>query len=73
MKIRLPHRQRATQASHARDTKNTPEPAAVTWTRAQLQERIQQAGAALAQASPGVDKQTHETDRSPLADREAEP
>jgi len=73
MKLRLPHRQRATETSHARDTTNTPEPTGVTWTRAQLRDRIQQTGAALVPPTPRVDRHTHQTDRSPLADREAEP
>jgi hypothetical protein len=49
------------------------EPAAVTWTRARLREQIQQSGAALASIGWAADKQTHEAERSPLADMEAEP
>jgi hypothetical protein len=62
-------RQPTDKAGSARDDERAPESAAVTWARAQLRERIQRAGAALAPA----DRQTREMDRSPLADREAEP
>jgi hypothetical protein len=61
------------KAGSARDDQRAPEPAAVTWTRAQLREQIQQSGAALASIGWTADKQTHEAERPPLADREAEP
>jgi hypothetical protein len=63
----------ADKAGSARDDERAPEPAAITWTRAQLRGRIQRAGAALAPASKPADRQTREMDRSPLADREPEP
>jgi hypothetical protein len=66
-------RQPADKADSARDDGRAPEPAADTWARAQLRERIQQAGAALAPTAQPADRRTREMDRSPLADREAEP
>jgi hypothetical protein len=65
-------RQPADKAGSARN-EGAPEPAVITWTRAQLRERIQQAGAALDPAAQPADRQTREIDRSPLADMEAEP
>ena len=50
-----------------------PDPAPLTWARAQLRERIQQAGAALAPTTEPADRPTREADRTPLADREPEP
>jgi hypothetical protein len=73
MKIRLRGRRRAAEADRGQPTRSTPEPMAVTWARAQLRERIQQAGAALAPAAQPIDRRTREMDRSPQADREAEP
>jgi len=73
MKIRLHGRQRAAEAGRAQDARSTPEPPAVTWARAQLREQIQRTGAALAPAAQRANRQTRETDRTPLADREAEP
>ena len=61
------------EADPAQDARNAPDPAAVTWARAQLRERIQQAGAALGPAAETAHRQTREADRSPLADREPEP
>jgi hypothetical protein len=66
MKIRWPGRQRTAETSPAPDARSTPEPAPVTWTRAELRERIQHTGCALA----AIHRQTRETDRPPLADRE---
>jgi hypothetical protein len=66
-------RRPADKAASARDDEHAPEPAAVTWTRAQLRARIQQSGVTLASISEITDRQTLETERSPLADREAEP
>jgi hypothetical protein len=65
-------RQPTDKAGSARDDERAPEPAAVTWARAQLRERIQQAGAALDPAAQPADRQVHEIDRSPL-DMEPEP
>jgi hypothetical protein len=65
--------QSADKAGSARDDERAPEPAAMTWTCARLREQIQRAGAARAPAAQPADRQTREMDRSPLADREAEP
>jgi hypothetical protein len=65
--------QSADKAGSARGDERAPEPAAITWTRAQLRQRIQRTGPALAPTAQPTDKQTRETDRSPLADMEAEP
>jgi hypothetical protein len=65
--------QPADKAGGTRDDERTPEPAAITWTRAQLREQIQRAGAALAATAQYTDRQTCEMDRSSLADREPEP
>ncbi len=73
MKIRLHGRRRAAEADRAQHARSAPEPAAVTWARAQLREQIQRAGAALAPAAQPANRQTRQTDRSPMADREAEP
>ncbi len=73
MRIRLPGWQRAAEAGRAQDAKNAPEPAAVTWTRAQLREQIQRVGSALAPAAQPANRQARETDRSPLPDMEAGP
>ncbi len=73
MKIRLQGRQRAAETGRARGAKPAPEPAAVTWARAQLRQRIQQAGAALIPTAQPMDRQTREIDRSPPPDREPEP
>jgi len=48
MKFRLPGRRRAAEAGRAKDGSSAPEPAPVTWARAQLREQIQRAGSALA-------------------------
>ncbi len=66
-------RQPADKAGIARDDERAPEPAAITWTRAQLRERIQRAGPTLVRAAQSADRPTCEMDRSPLADREPEP
>jgi hypothetical protein len=63
----------ADEAGRAKDDQRAPEPAAVTWTRARLREQIQRPGAALALIGETADRHTHETQRSPLADKEAEP
>jgi hypothetical protein len=52
---------------------NASAPEAVTWTRAQLQKRIRQAGAAVVPDADPAHGQMPEPDREPLADREAEP
>jgi hypothetical protein len=61
------------EAHPAQEAKSTPEPAALTWTRAQLRERIQQTGAALAPAAEPADRRTREPEHSPAEDREIEP
>ncbi len=73
MKIRLHGRQRAAEAGRAPGTRSTPEPPAVTWARAQLREQIQRAGTALALDIQPANRQTRQTDCSPLADMEPEP
>jgi hypothetical protein len=73
MKIRLPGRRRAAEAGRAKDGRNAPEPAPVTWARAQLREQIQRAGSALSPAAEPANRPTHKIDRPPLADMEAEP
>jgi hypothetical protein len=65
--------QRAAEAVPAQDAVSAPDPATVTWARAQLREQIQRAGAALAPTAQPTNRQQHEMDRSPLADREPEP
>ena len=67
------HRQPTDKAGCARDDERAPEPAAITWTRAQPRERIQRAGPTLVPAAKPTDRPTREIDRSPLADREPEP
>jgi hypothetical protein len=57
----------------ARDTRDASAPEAVTWTRAQLQKRIRQAGAVVAPDAEPAHGQMPEPDRAPLIDREAEP
>jgi hypothetical protein len=47
MRIRLPGRPWPAEAGRAHDARRVPEAAAVTWTRAELREWIQQAGVAL--------------------------
>jgi hypothetical protein len=66
-------RRRTAEADRASDTLSIPDPAAVTWTRAQLRERIQRVGAELAPTAQLSDRQTREADPSPYADREPEP
>ncbi len=61
------------EAGPAQEAKSTPEPAAVTWTRAQLRDRIQQVGAALAPAAVPAGRRTREPEHSPAEDREIEP
>jgi hypothetical protein len=61
------------EANTAQEAKSTPEPAALTWTRAQLRERIQQAGAALAPAAEPAGRSGREPEHSPAEDREPEP
>jgi hypothetical protein len=65
-------RQPAGKAGRAQDHERAPEPAAVSWTRTRLREQIQRRGTALAPISETADSQTHQAQRSPLADREAE-
>jgi hypothetical protein len=64
-------RPRTTEANPAAD--RTPDPAAVTWTRAQLRRRIQRAGTELAPTAEAPGRQAREADPSPYADREPEP
>lgn len=66
-------RQQTAETDPAKKTISPPDPAVVTWTRAQLRERIQQVGAELAPISQPAGKQTREADRSPQIDREIEP
>jgi hypothetical protein len=73
MNIRMPGRRRAAEAGRARDGKSAPEPASVTWARAQLREQIQRAGSAQAPTTEPASRPTRQTDRPPLADMEAEP
>jgi hypothetical protein len=61
------------KAGSARNDERALEPAAITWTRAQLRDQIQRAGAAPDPTAQPTDRQTREMDRSPLADREPEP
>ena len=72
MKIRL-HGRRTAEPGRAQEARTAREPAAVTWARAQLRQRIQQAGAALIPTAQPMDRQTREIDRSPPPDREPEP
>jgi hypothetical protein len=72
MKIPLPGRQREAEAGRAPGTRSAPEPAGVTWARAELREQIQRVGRGAPAAEP-ANWQTREPDRSLLADREAEP
>jgi hypothetical protein len=53
--------------------RNASVPEAVTWTRAQLQKRIRQDGAALVPDAEPAHGQKPEPDRAALIDREAEP
>jgi hypothetical protein len=62
-----------TDALQAQDTTNDPARGAVTWTRAQLRERIRQAGAESDPAAEPARRRMPEPDHAPLADREAEP
>jgi hypothetical protein len=66
-------RQPANDPGRAQEAKGAPEPAALTWARAELRGRIQRAGVALRPAGQSADRQAPEADRPPLADREAEP
>jgi hypothetical protein len=72
MKFRLPGRRRAAETDRAKDGRNAPQPAAVTWARAQLREQIQRAGPALALTTEPANRPTCQADRPPLADMEAE-
>jgi hypothetical protein len=60
-------------ALQAQDTRNASAPRDVTWTRAQLRKRIQQARAAPVLAAEPAHRQMPEPDHVPPADREAEP
>ena len=73
MKIRLSGRRRAAEAGRAKDGRSAPEPTPVTWARAQLREQIQRAGSPLAPTIEPANRPTHQADRPPLADMEAEP
>jgi len=61
------------EADPAQDARNASDPVPVTWARAQLRERIQQAGAALDPDAETAHRQMREETRTPLADREPEP
>ena len=50
-------RQPANDAGRAQNARDVPGRAALTWARAELRERIQQAGAALRLISPSADQQ----------------
>jgi hypothetical protein len=63
----------AARADPARDSIRVPDPAAVTWARAQLREQIQRAGNELDPALQSPGKQPSQADPSPYADREPEP
>lgn len=63
----------AARADPASDSIRAPDPAAVTWARAQLREQIQRAAAELDPALQSPGKQPTEADPSPYADREPEP
>ena len=65
-------RQSAEEADPAQEVRGAPQPAALTWTRAELRARIQR-GPALRPIEQLTHRQTAEAGRSPLADREAEP
>ena len=65
--------QLAAEADRAQDTGRHPEPVAVTWAHAQLRDRIQRSGTALAGAAPPAGRRMREADSSPLAEMEAEP
>jgi hypothetical protein len=66
-------RQPANQADRAQDARGAPEPAALTWARAELRERVQRPRAVLPPIAETADRQPHEAEHSPLADMEAEP
>jgi hypothetical protein len=66
-------RHQAARADPATDSIRVPDPAAVTWVRAQLREQVQRAGAELGPALQSPGKQPSEADPSPYADREPEP
>src|SRR5690349_280126 len=70
MKIRRHGRRRAADAGHTQDARSAPGPAAVTWARAQIRERIQREGATLAPSTQPANRQTRQTDHSPLGDME---
>jgi hypothetical protein len=72
MKIRL-HGRRTAEPGRAQEARTAREPAAVTWARAQLREQIQRTGATPGAGHPARGQADARTDRSPLADREAEP
>ncbi len=60
------------EADPAPDAGSGPAPAAETWARAQLRDRIQRAAAGLIPAGEPAHGRTRESDRSPV-DIEAEP
>jgi len=70
MKIRRHGRRRAADAGHTQDARSAPGPVAVTWARAQIRERIQREGATLAPSTQPANRQTRQTDHSPLGDME---
>lgn len=66
-------RQPMAEAEPAGNSAGAPASPNVSWTRAQVRDRIQRAGAELAPAAEPPDSHTRKTDRSPYADREPEP
>ena len=60
-------------ALQAQDTRSASAPRDVTWTRAQLRERLQQAAAGTGLAAEPAHRQVPEPDHVPPTDREAEP
>jgi hypothetical protein len=66
-------RHQAPRADPAKDSIRVPDPAAMTWARAQLREQIQRAAAELGPPLQPPGKQPSEADPSPYPDREPEP
>jgi hypothetical protein len=66
-------RHQAARADPAWDSTQVPDPAPLTWARAEVRERIQHAGAELGPALQSPGGQPSEQDRSPYPDREPEP
>ena len=62
-----------TKADPVQGARRAPDPTPASWVHAQLRDRIQRAGAALAVDTQTVHRQTRETAATPPADREPEP